>query len=383
MFHPHRGGIERVSELLSRELQKRGHHVLFLHSVRDEALLNYPYPAPIYFFPFPFQEVEKNGLFYRDFLTKHHIDIVINQDPPAYYTLCHFSKEMRQVSTISVIHNAPLGTYTHLLPVVMRLKVDTRFERIKRFARIIKMPKYKFDYWQKLKTYYDICFTNTDLLCLLSLKFIPDLKRIHPGNMDKVIAIGNPNTYPEQRLITGAKKKQILYVGRLEWYQKRVDRLINIWGYLYRDFSDWELIIVGDGPIRQELEQKASKMERVTFTGWQDPESFYRDASILCLTSDFEGWGMVLTEAMTFGTIPVVFNSFAAVTDIIEDGESGILVPPFSCRQFARKLRMLMSDEGLRAKMSENCVQSVKRFDIQNVVDQWEEVFKKLKKEKD
>lgn len=62
-------------------------------------------------------------------------------------------------------------------------------------------------------------------------------------------------------------------------------------------------------------------MERVVFTGWQDPESFYRDASILCLTSDFEGWGMVLTEAMTFGAVPVAFNSYAAITDIIDDGK--------------------------------------------------------------
>lgn len=48
---------------------------------------------------------------------------------------------------------------------------------------------------------------------------------------------------------------------------------------------------MGDGPIRQTLEQKALKMERVVFTGWQDPEPFYRDASILCLTSDFEAVG--------------------------------------------------------------------------------------------
>lgn len=136
---------------------------------------------------------------------------------------------------------------------------------------------------------------------------------------------------------------------------------------------------MGDGPIRQVLEQKASKMERVVFTGWQDPESFYRDASILCLTSDFEGWGMVLTEAMTFGAVPVAFNSYAAITDIIDDGKTGMLVPPFSHKEFARKLGLLMKDEELRMEMSKNCVQYVKRFDIQNVADEWERTFGRLK----
>ena len=365
--------------MITVELIKRGHNVLFLHNIRDEALLDYPYPAPIYYFPFSVCEVEKNGLFYQNFLVEHHVDIVINQDPLTYHALCRFSKRMEQVKTISVIHTTPSSMYNYLFSLTMRLRNDTWIEKIKRVARIIKVPRIKSDYWLRLENCYDDCFAYTDLLCLLSLKFIPELKRIHSGDMDRVIAIGNPNTYSEQNLVKGTKKKQILYVGRLEWYQKRVDRLVDIWGYLYKDFPDWELIFVGDGPTRHEIEQKSLKMERVVFTGRQDPEPFYRSASILCLVSDFEGWGMVLTEAMTFGTIPVVFNSFAAVTDIIEDGKTGLLVTPFSCKQFAQKLRMLMSNEELRAEMSEACVQSVKRFDIQNIVDQWEEAFGRLK----
>lgn len=384
IFHPHRGGIERVSDLLCRGFLKQGHNVTCLYNIRDESRMGYPYPTSFYFFPCPADEVEKNGPFYRNFLQEHHIDIVINQDPLAYHRLCSFSKDLRGVHTISVIHYNPLGIYGQLGRFVMWVKGKNNIVgEIKRMARIVKVPIIKYNYKRTLKSDYKDVFAYTDLLCLLSLKFIPDLKKIYSKDMERVIAIPNPNTYPVQEKLNKSKKKQILYVGRIEWRQKRAGRLINIWRRIYKDFPDWELIIVGDGPIRQELELESSKMERVVFTGWQDPEPFYRDASILCLTSDFEGWGMVLTEAMTFGTIPVVFNSFAAVTDIIEDGESGILVPPFSCRQFARKLGMLMSDEGLCAKMSENCVQSVKRFDIQNVVDQWEEVFKKLKKEKD
>ena len=148
-----------------------------------------------------------------------------------------------------------------------------------------------------------------------------------------MIAIPNPNTYPAQENTDFLKKKQILYVGRIEWRQKRVGRLIDIWKRIYKKFPDWELVIVGDGPIRQDIGTESLKDGSGLFSPvGKTLRPFYRDASILCLTSDFEGWGMVLTEAMTFGAVPVAFNSYAAITDIIDDGKNGLLVPPFSHR---------------------------------------------------
>lgn len=382
MFHPHYGGIERVSDLLCREFLKRGHNVLCLYNVKDEKRLDYSYPAPSYFFPDVTLNIDVNGPFYRNFLQEHHIDIVINQDPQVYFELCRFSRDLPGVHTISVIHFSPLGIYYHLFEWIMHVKgKNTWYGRVRRIFRFIKYPKIKYDFISTLKQSYSKIMDTTDLLCLLSSKFIPDLKRAYSKDLNRVIAIPNPNTYPVQERRSMPKKKQILYVGRIEWYQKRVDRIIDIWKYLYGEFPDWELVIVGDGPIRQNLEQRSLEMERVVFTGRQNPESFYQSASILCLTSDFEGWGMVLTEAMTFGTIPVVLNSFAAVTDIIEDGQTGVLVSSFSCKQFAQKLGTLMKDEALRTEISKKCVQSVKRFDIRNVADQWEEVFNRLKAE--
>ena len=92
MFHPQRGGIERVSDLLCREFIRRGHNVLCLHNVRDESRMDYAYPASSYFFPYQVREVEKNGLFFRGFLQEHRIDMVIDQDPQTYYKLYPFSK---------------------------------------------------------------------------------------------------------------------------------------------------------------------------------------------------------------------------------------------------------------------------------------------------
>ena len=87
---------------------------------------------------------------------------------------------------------------------------------------------------------------------------------------------------------------------------------------------------------------------------------------------------MVLTEAMSFGTIPFAFDSYSAVHDIIEDGKTGVLVKPFSINEYANKLASLMSDEDERNRMSANCITDVTRFSLDNIVNQWEDLFKSL-----
>jgi len=377
MFHPHRGGIERVTDLLCREFLNRSYRVFYLNSIREEALLEYSYPVPVFFFPYPIDDLENNGIYFKEFLQLHQIDVVINQDPIAYHTLFRYSKDVKGVHVISVVHNTPTWIYDYLLALTVRLRNDTIIERFKSVARYLKVPGIKRDYLNRLKDCYRDCFNYTDFLCLLSLKFIPDLERVYKGELSKIIAIGNPNTYTtKEEIALTSKKKQLLYVGRVEWYQKRADRLVYIWKHLYQKFPDWELVIVGDGPIREDMERKFSQIERVRFTGYQDPDLYYRDAGILCLTSDFEGWPMVLMEAMTFGTVPVIFNSFAAATDILDEGKTGILVPPFSLKEYVRKLSLIMSDDHLRMRMSQSCINGVKKFDVKRIVDQWEDVFR-------
>lgn len=379
MFHPHRGGIERVSDLLCREFVKRGHEVLYLHTNCDETILNYSYPAPVYFFPASINDLVVNGIFYQEFLKEHQVDIVINQDALSYSSLFSYSKDIEKVHTITVIHNSPLILYDHLGALTLQLRNHSFIEHIKRPLRFFKIPMLKKNYLKFLRAHYMECLENSELLCLLSEKFIPELLRIFPADMSRVIAIGNPNTYSILTDVVYPKKKQLLYVGRLVWNQKRVDRLVGIWKRLYKDFPDWEMVIVGGGPMEQVLKRRCSHLERVIFTGYQDPEPYYKEGRILCLTSDFEGWGMVLTEAMTFGVVPVAFNSYAAVTDIIEDGKTGILVPPFSSSEYADALKILMTDEELLERMSRLCMCSVSRFGIQHVASQWEEQFAKLK----
>ena len=114
MFHPQRGGIERVSDLLCREFIRRGTTSFVCTMFGMKAVWTMHILHPLYFFPYQVREVEKNGLFFRGFLQEHRIDMVIDQDPQTYYKLYPFSKALRGVYIISVIHYNPLGIYHHL-----------------------------------------------------------------------------------------------------------------------------------------------------------------------------------------------------------------------------------------------------------------------------
>jgi glycosyltransferase involved in cell wall biosynthesis len=112
--------------------------------------------------------------------------------------------------------------------------------------------------------------------------------------------------------------------------------------------------------------------------GYQDPLPYQLESSISCMTSLYEGWGMVLTEAMQCGAVPIAFNSFASVTDVIDHGRNGILVKPFSIKQYEKELRGLMDNLDLLKRLSENAMQDIKKYNVDCVVDQWEELFQEF-----
>lgn len=90
------------------------------------------------------------------------------------------------------------------------------------------------------------------------------------------------------------------------------------------------------------------------------------------MTSIFEGWGLVLTEAMSLGCIPIAFNSFESVYDIIDNEKNGFIIPHFKVKSYIKTLQLLMEDEALCNKISNNAVTKSKKYLIENIGKQWE-----------
>lgn len=382
-FHPERGGIGRVTDSLTREFLRRGHKVYYL--IYDSAITirhEYDYPAPLTYLPSRELLSEENVIFYQHFLKEHAIDIVINQSGNFSDSELYLQTGNPSIKVISVLHSTPWISYKHLWNTIIPLRNNTLVEKIKRIARVLLYPHIKRKYRTRRKQQFCMLLPRTDKVCMLSPKFYDELSEICPGYEQKYCAIPNPNSYTEEQVANtdiSTKKKQLLFIGLFS-APKAVDRLINIWGHLYQQHSDWNLVIVGDGPkpIVDHLYAMATTMRNIEFVGFQSPLPYLKESSIFCLTSNYEGWGMVLTEAMQCSTVPIAFNSFASATDIISHKRNGILVHPFNLDNYVKELSMLMSNMETRQEMAQNASLDVKKFSVQNIVDQWENLFNSL-----
>ncbi|WP_416358393.1 glycosyltransferase family 4 protein [Aureimonas phyllosphaerae] len=166
-------------------------------------------------------------------------------------------------------------------------------------------------------------------------------------------------------------------VGRLV-PQKGFDLLLRAFAEIAPEVPDWRLVIWGEGADRGLLEAERASLGldgRVEMPGVTDVPGVWVDtADAFVLSSRFEGWGIVLLEAMAAGLPVVSFDCRWGPREMIEDGQNGLLVEPENVAAMAGALRRLLSDESLRRRLAEAARQSSRRFTTAHVVDRWDEV---------
>ena len=219
-----------------------------------------------------------------------------------------------------------------------------------------------------------------DTLVIPSSKELPLWQRYH--NFVRVI----PNFLPQiPSLNTTYSQKVVLSVGRLS-KEKGFFRLLDIWQILAQnkkfecEFQKWQLIIVGDGVLKKELESKIKALnlqESVILKPFtKQIEKEYLSASIYAMTSHFEGFGMVLAEASSYALPCIAFDIKAGPSDIIENEKSGFLVEDNDLQGYADKLMLLMRDENLRQNFGTKAKQLVsEKFSKEVVMKEWQGLF--------
>lgn len=172
--------------------------------------------------------------------------------------------------------------------------------------------------------------------------------------------------------------KQVISVGRLH-AQKGYDMLIDVWKLVSQRHPDWQLNVYGDGDDRAFLERKTKDLGLADSLHWEhattDIVSRYLDSSIYVMTSRYEGFGLVLVEAMSCGLPCVSFDCPHGPSDIIRDGEDGILVAPNNIQAMADAICRLIADEELRERMGCRAVTNVQRYSPDSVMKQWESLY--------
>lgn len=383
--NPSYGGIERVTDLIVKELLRRGgYEITYLcEKVKDQSIMEYDYPVKVVSLPYEggFYNAD-NIVFYTQFIQDSHINLVVNQRgwPSAMNPVI----DANLVKTISVIHTVP-DAYK-ILRTNGLLRHNKSLDGYWRYAvKIMLYPFYRlykeFVFNNHVANHYQDLFQKSSAVVVLSNRYISTLRKYVGYVSCPIYSIPNPSSYRTENI--AEKEKVVLYVGRLTDGEKKPMRMIKIWEKLYRKYQDWRLIIVGDGEEREKMERYTSRrgIERVFFEGQQtNVEKYYKKASFICLTSQFEGWGMSLTEGMSFGCVPFTFNNYGAAFDIVDDNVNGCLIPAYDLNSYALRLSELMDNPTKRKEFSNEAMKKSQLFSISSVVDRWESLFREVYK---
>lgn len=387
-LYPNYGGTERITTLLANSFVLFGWKVFIVSCESGCSLEKMRLSSEVVFCSLPDDRMHassrKNEEAICTILKKERIDVIINQwCLPFQITrmLNRARKATPNVRLISVLHGIPHHS-KRIISLSDQLKTaPTLFSRILAWVKLNatdSVIRWSIKY---------VC-RHSDKYVLLSPRFIQCMKeyaRLSASDLERVLAIGNPisiRTDYNNPSYMSNKKKQLLYVGRLDKENKRVNRIIEVWEHLYAKCPEWNLVLVGDGPHRIELETyvKLRHIERVQFTGFvdQDPIDYYKESSILLLTSDLEGFGLVIVEGMSYGVVPVVYGSYESVYDIIDHGNNGYITSkPFNHEEMVSYIKELMDDDSLRQRMSYASQLKSKQFSVESIVEQWKKILER------
>ena len=364
-FYPQNGGVQRYCYDLSNYLKSHGYTVFFLSLVHDEDFQKIV-SENYYHLPEKLRlDTTQNKEFYFRLISELKIDTIVNNEATnKRFDFFNNTKNLR-VNKLSIFHSNP----------VFNLKLNDKpnhlFSKI-RFFLINYLKK------NKRKKMINNLVSKSDKVIFLSERYVSALKVSLSISSKKITSISN---FIEINSNLGYCKKEntILFVGRLDEV-KQLDVLLLAWGKIVDEFENWTLNILGTGPNEKIYKNlvKTKLIKGVKFIGKTDPIPYYQKSKIICLPSKYEGFGLVLTEAMSFGVVPVAFNNWLSLQDIIDDGVNGIIVNDKSIIGLTNSLRILMFNEDNLNKMSKNSFKKAKYFDIHKIGKDWLKLLNSL-----
>lgn len=366
-----KGGTERITSRIAQRLREKGFLCYAAYRIEIEKGL------PLAEWD---GEINISQQPLDDYILNNHVDVVIFQKMTRDVAKLYQFREKYQLKLkiISVLHFNP--GYEEI-----EIKFHNAWKRwkngkvnLKNTLRLFLFPIYKLWYPQHNKELYRIVYLYSDHVVLLSKEFKDEYAH-YCGleERNKFAVIPNAlsyNEYLSPEKIT-EKKQQALIVSRLEETQKRISLAIKAWAKINHNANQnsWTLKIVGSGHSEEAYKRIVREMglDNITFCGRQEPKSYYEESSIFLMTSSYEGWGLTLTEAQQFGCVPIAFNSFSSLKDIINDDENGFIIEDNNIELYTKRLKMLMNNKNKLNIMAQKSINSSHRFDLDSIINLW------------
>ncbi|MBN2560135.1 MAG: glycosyltransferase family 4 protein [Phycisphaerae bacterium] len=218
---------------------------------------------------------------------------------------------------------------------------------------------------------------QTDLTLTMGTRALQYLRQRGISNPIEVVSGGiDPSSFAAATQ-PGRRPHDLIFVGRLVPI-KRPDVLLAVIAKVVPKRPDLRVVVVGDGPLRPELEARAVELgiaENVSFVGHRsDVKSWYSQARIFVLTSDSEGLPLSATEAMTAG-LPVVVSDVGDLGDLVRDGVNGYRPRRRDVEGFASRIVELLADEKKQQAFSEQARRSATAYSVDSMRRRWDRLL--------
>lgn len=377
---PTKGGTERTTISVAKSLKEQfGCHCYSLYTEDAETPMESCFDEEICW--------ECNGDIQtvREFVKRHRIDWIINQG--AFSAAQAFKAISNETNCkVAFVHHFEPGweerTFTFKGSVAALKGSETVWEYVRNAVDVFLFPLMRWRYRMMLRKQYHIAYELSERVVLLSQSYIPlymSYGRLADDRKFKIIH--NALSFNEQLPISDiAKKKNIvLIVSRLDEVQKRLSLALKLWNEVkhHQESKGWELKIIGHGIDEKKYRQIICRLRipDVFMLGRQEPKAYYEEASLFMMTSRSEGWGLTLTEAQQFGVVPIAFNSYASLEDIITDGVDGVVIPECDEQMYVKELISMISRKERREAMAVNAIQNCIRFSQEAIAKSWRDLL--------
>ena len=383
---PQNGGIERVSDLVAEEFEIIG--------IRCFSAYFYPskYPKSEHIIKDICLSENNRKSELSQFLTDNSIDIVVNQQ---VYDLDNVVNRLREelfenVRYVFFQHDRPLIQYWSTLAYYKFAASHGAFRNRMIFSiKLLVSPVYHILRFMVYRNRFRKIYNHVNKFVLLSDYFIPVFcQQTGISNLAKISIIPNCVTLPIRipNDVVLKKTKDVLIVSRLTDERKRISLALKIW-YLYQkkysscEAHNWTLRIVGTGLYYNDYVRKVNEyhIPNVIFEGHvNDTIPYYKNASVFMMVSDSEGWGLTLTEAQQTGTVPIAFDSYESIHEIINNQYNGILVKENDIQSYVDNLHAILSDDNKRNELAVNGLSVVDNLSRERMIKCWTHMIEDL-----
>lgn len=215
---------------------------------------------------------------------------------------------------------------------------------------------------------------HADKVVVLTADNCEEYKRRLEVPDSKLFVIPNFVEYSPSSFKYDSLSKTIISLGRLD-RQKRYDLLISAFANVAGQIPDWKLVIYGDGPERNALSSLIYELRmgaRIELMGWcEKPSRVYANASFFVMSSEHEGFGMALLEALCHNLPVIAFDCPSGPSDIVQDGRNGILVKNGDIEGLGKAIKRLAKERELRINFSNNAKISAQKYSPAAIIDRW------------